>query len=60
MSNEPKQPEKTKKPYVKPGSMDNARAKANQAGNQYSDHHLRDNHTRSILKRLRNRKSDLK
>ena len=60
MSNEPQQPEKPKKPYVKPGSLDNARANAKQAGNQSFDHHLRDHHTRSILKRLRNRKSDLK
>jgi hypothetical protein len=56
----PNQPNKPKRPFVKPGSLDNARAQAGQQGGQISDHHLRDNHTRSILKRLRNRKSDLK
>jgi hypothetical protein len=56
MSNQPDQP---KKPFVKPGSLDNARAQASQKANQFSEHR-QDNHTRSILKRLRNRKSDLK
>jgi len=52
----PYRPRKAKKPEAKPGEPGSAPAR----DNQFLDHRRRDFHTRNILSRLRNRKSDIK